>query len=116
MTQADAEGFTPGSDIIVFRTGSASEGTVLFNPLTLNNAPRVTLSFGGNTVVFANDGAAVRGQSFTVFPDASRLFIGTAGNDTAHGTTGSDGLFGGDGNDTLDGGASGDDLLQGNQG
>ncbi len=56
MTQANADAFNPAADTIVFRTGSASQATLIFNPLTLSSAPSVTLSFAGNSVTFANDG------------------------------------------------------------
>jgi Ca2+-binding RTX toxin-like protein len=121
MTQADANtyhgaGLGVGSDLIIFSSGPASLATVLFNPLTVNGPPSVTVIYGGNSLTFADDATTIRGQlNLSLFPDNSQLYIGTTGNDSSVGTGGSDGLFGGLGDDTMSGGA-GNDLLQGNQG
>ncbi|HZZ33304.1 MAG TPA: hypothetical protein VFE10_15070 [Phenylobacterium sp.] len=117
MTQANADAFNNATDTIIFRTGSASQARVLYNPLSFGEAPSVTPSLGGNSVTFANDGAQVRGlPSVGLFTDGSRLYIGSTGDDTVTGTAGADGLFGGAGDDSMGGGVGGDDLLQGNQG
>jgi Ca2+-binding RTX toxin-like protein len=116
MTQAQASSFLNAADRIVFSSGSASQATVLFNPLTFSGPPTITITYGGISLVFADDPTSVRGQGFTLFPDGSKLFIGLATNDVGvTGTAGGDALFGGDGNDVMDAGA-GNDLLQGNQG
>ena len=74
MTQANADAFNPATDTIIFRSGTASQATVLFNPLTFNSAPSITLSLGGNSVTFGNDGAQVRGlASVGIFTDSSKL-------------------------------------------
>ena len=95
MTQAQASSFLFASDNIVFRNGPASQATVLFNPLTLTTPPSITIVYGANSLTFADDPTSVRGQGFTLFPDGSKLFIGTTGADNpVNGTAGSDALFG----------------------
>src|SRR5215472_7558136 len=116
MTQAQASTYLQAQDVIVFTTGTASQATVIFNPLTFNSSPSITVAFAGQSLTFSDDPSAIRGQTnLTLFPDSSQLFIGTIGNDVVTGTPGNDGYFGGDGNDNMNG-AGGDDLLQGNQG
>src|SRR6185437_11422821 len=116
MTQAQADSYQEATDVLVFTSGSASQATVLFNPLTLTTQPSITVIFAGKALNFADDPSTIRGQNnLVLFPDSSKLFIGTSGNDAVSGTTGADGLFGGAGDDTMQG-LGGDDLLQGNQG
>src|SRR5437899_7398484 len=115
MTAAQAAGYLQANDNLVFSTGTASQATVIFNPLTSNSLPSITLTYNGHSVTFGDDISVIRTQSLTLFPDSSKLYIGTTGDDAVSGTAGADGLFGGDGNDNLNGGL-GNDLLQGKQG
>ena len=109
MTQAQADTFLHANDVIVFTSGSANQATVIFNPLTVNTPPSITLTVGANSLNFGDGNAVIRGQSLTLFPDGSKLYIGLATADTVTGTAAADGLFGGDGDDTMDG-AGGNDL------
>ena len=73
MTQAQADTYQQATDFIVFRGGSASTASVLFNPFTLTSPASITLTIDGKSLSFADDAATIRGQNLSIFPDGSKL-------------------------------------------
>src|SRR5947208_16702954 len=102
MTQAQADSYHGATDNILFSSGSASQATVIFNPLTATSVPFITLTLGAKSLNFADDPSVIRGQNnLTFFPDGSKLYIGLTGDDAGVTGTGcADGLVGSTGDDT----------------
>ncbi|MFM8941556.1 MAG: hypothetical protein ACKOEY_16525, partial [Phenylobacterium sp.] len=117
LTPEQAAAFT-STDTLTFSTpgATARSVTVILVPYVAPNfftgevgsTPSVTITFGGKSVLFDGvgtnaPGIAGRGSApgQIIFPDASRLFIGSLGADSVSGGTTADALYGGDGADTL---------------
>ena len=101
------------ADRVTVASGSARQTTVLF---LADGTFSVTIE--ARNVVFGAGFAELSRSSGMVYPDGSRLYVGTAATDTRDfnvGTVSTGAIYAGDGDDTFTSG-DGTWLLQGNQG
>src|SRR4051794_2571809 len=110
MTDAQGATYTAASDVVVFNTtgDSATKMTVLFQSTVTPSVPASATSTGsaavttvtGATLVDSVTGRAVAfgtgvfGESDFLFPDSSKLFVGTTSADTVTFGTTNDAMFG----------------------
>ncbi|MBW8816379.1 MAG: hypothetical protein JF588_23410 [Caulobacterales bacterium] len=108
ITAAQARGFSPTADTLVFGAGETAAG----QHVVLSGATAAITSAAGRTVILPG---GLLGEHATSFTDGSRLQVGTAAGEYVVGGAGRDALYGGEGADTLTG-AGAADLLYGGGG
>ncbi|MBS0362192.1 MAG: hypothetical protein JSR98_12495, partial [Proteobacteria bacterium] len=111
ITAAQALAFNGQVDALVFTNASQTGASerLIFNA---DGTIRVLSNVDGVQATF---GSGLAGAAQIIYPDGSRMLVGSTGADLLTGGALGDGLFGGFGADTLIGGA-GDDALQGGPG
>ena len=111
MPTTGALNYNAATDVVIFGHPLASASTTTVAP-SVANPSQVMVTSVGHAVFF---GTGILGESDFVFPDSSKLVVGTNAPEVFSGAATDDALYGWGGNDTLNGGA-GHDLLSGGAG